>query len=411
LEPLPEGVCAGMPGSGELVIVGDVLMPGTILRGGQVRVDSAGQITCAGCDCGAFDDDDDSLVVCPSAVISPGLINPHDHITYAHNVPYTDIGERYEHRHQWRRGLDGHTEIPVDSGASQNEIRYGELRFLLGGATSVMGAGSATGLLRNLDTENQEGLGQPPVDLDVFPLGDSSGARREEGCFYPSITPGDQIAELDAYAPHVSEGIDLSARNEFVCLSRDDAGGQDLLEEQSAFIHGAALSPLDYARMRDQGAHLIWSPRSNITLYGNTASVTVTDRLGVPIALGTDWMPTGSMNLLRELQCADQFNRDHLAGYFSDKDLWEMVTLRAAEAAAMDDVIGAILPGRVADIAIFDAAERADHRAIIDAAPEDVVLVLRGGKALYGDAAVVEALGGSTCDTLDVCSAQKRLCV
>src|SRR5690606_22478334 len=97
--------------------------------------------------------------------------------------------------------------------------------------------------------------------------------------------------------------------------------------------------------------------------------------------------------------------------YFSDKDLWEMVTLRAAEAAAMDDVIGAILPGRVADIAIFDAAERADHRAIIDAAPEDVVLVLRGGKALYGDAAVVEALGGSTCDTLDVCSAQKRLCV
>ncbi len=25
-------------------------------------------------------------------------------------------------------------------------------------------------------------------------------------------------------------------------------------------------------------------------------------------ALGTDWMPTGSMNLLRELRCADQFN-------------------------------------------------------------------------------------------------------
>ncbi len=64
--------------------------------------------------------------------------------------------------------------------------------------------------------------------------------------------------------------------------------------------------------MAGNGVGLIWSPRSNITLYGDTARVTIASRLGVNIALGTDWMPSGSMNLLRELECADSFNTKYL---------------------------------------------------------------------------------------------------
>ena len=36
--------------------------------------------------------------------MSPGLINTHDHITFTQNSPYNDTGERYEDRHQWRKG-------------------------------------------------------------------------------------------------------------------------------------------------------------------------------------------------------------------------------------------------------------------------------------------------------------------
>jgi hypothetical protein len=132
----------------------------------------------------------------------------------------------------------------------------------------------------------------------------------------------------------------------------------------------------------------------------------------VHIALGTDWIVTGSMNLLRELRCADQFNQTYLHGFFDDEDLWKMVTVGAAEATATDDVIGALSEGRVADIAIFDGALRAKHRAVIGAEPQDVVLVMRGGQALYGDEAVVAAIPGSgTCDTLDVCGSSKKVCL
>lgn len=410
LAPLPSGTCAVTGNGAERLIRGDVLMRHTILRGGQVLVDGSGTITCAGCDCAAMANAP-TEITCPEGVVSPGLINSHEHISFIQNDPYTDTGERYEHRHDWRRGNNGHTEITgYSGGASNDEKLWGELRYVMGGATSIIGSGDVDGLLRNLDRDAQEGLGQPEVDYDTFPLGDSSGTTLDSGCFYPSITPASEIATVDAYYPHVAEGIGLTARNEFVCTETSANGGEDLLEAQSAYIHAVGLNPVDYVRMADQGTSLIWSPRSNITLYGDTAVVTVAARLGVNIALGTDWIPTGSMNLQRELHCADTYNQDYLDGFFTDRELWQMATANAAGAAAVDDAIGLIREGLVADIAIFDASTRADHRAVIDAESQDTALVMRGGEVLYGDDALVQTLGTGTCDTIDVCGVDKALC-
>ncbi|MDQ3300134.1 MAG: lamin tail domain-containing protein, partial [Myxococcota bacterium] len=174
-------------------------------------------------------------------------------------------------------------------------------------------------------------------------------------------------------------------------------------------IHAIGLQPADYGAMAAAGTALIWSPRSNITLYGETARVSTAARLGVEIALGTDWMPTGSMNLLRELKCADGLNKAYLGNFFSDAALWKMVTSNAASVTATDDVIGLLAPGKLADLAIFTAHGKT-FRAVIDAEPADVVLVMRAGKTLYGDATAVEALATS-CDTVDVCGTSKRVCL
>ncbi len=410
LAPLAGATCEVSGTGAERLIIGDVLTPNTILRGGQVLVDGAGMIACVGCDCAAMASAP-TAITCPTGVVSPGLINAHEHITFIQNDPYNDTGERYEHRHDWRRGNNGHTAITGVSGsASSNAKLWGELRYIMGGATSIIGSGDVDGLLRNLDRDAQEGLGQPQVDYDTFPLGDSNGTTLETGCFYPNFTTNSEIAGVDAYFPHVAEGIAKTARNEFVCTETGAGGGEDLLEPQSAYIHAVGLNPIDYVRMADQGTSLIWSPRSNITLYGNTAVVSTAARLGVNIALGTDWIPTGSMNLQRELHCADTYNQDYLDGFFTDRELWQMSTTNAARAAAMDDAIGQISVGLVADIAIFNAATRADHRAVIDAEPQDTVLVMRGGEVLYGDDGLVQTLGTGTCDTIDVCGSNKAIC-
>ncbi|MEZ4406611.1 MAG: hypothetical protein R3A52_09060 [Polyangiales bacterium] len=190
LPSLPTGVCQVTAGTAGMLITGDILTPGEVLRGGQVSVDASGRITCVGCDCSAGAAGV-TTVVCPDGVVSPGLINAHDHLTYAQNPPYTRTAERYEHRHDWRRGGRGHARLTSAGSASGDQMAWGELRFVMGGATSVNGSGGTAGFLRNLDRSIMEGLGQPPVRYETFPLGDSSGTLLTMGWWLPLHRHGD----------------------------------------------------------------------------------------------------------------------------------------------------------------------------------------------------------------------------
>lgn len=417
---LSEGFCEAIPGDGEgLLLTGDILTPGEVFRGGQVFIGADGNIACVGCDCAAAAGAAPE-VSCPDGVISPGLINGHDHVTFANAEPYATSGqfteERYEHRNEWRRGLDMHFRINSRGGsASRPEMTWLELRQMISGTTSIFGSGGPAGLLRNLDNDNRtEGLGDNEARYQTFPLGDSGDGdqRRTDDCGYAFRDDADSISGLQAYVPHVAEGISRAARNEFECIRE---GEQDLVHPVSAFIHGVGLLPSDIAEMAAEEVELIWSPRTNVTLYGDTARVTEYARLGATIGLGTDWVASGSMNMLRELACADSLNQLYYDRFFPDEQLWLMATRNTAQALGMADVIGTIGEGMVADIAIFDARTHRDHRAVIMGAPEGVSLVLRGGEVMYGDAAIVATLRDG-CEELvidgeNVCGVDKRVCL
>jgi cytosine/adenosine deaminase-related metal-dependent hydrolase len=414
LVPPASGTCeVKTPGKAGVVFRGTVLAPDQVLHRGEVFVAAGGTIACVDCDCSKEAGyADASIVECADGVISPGLINPHDHITFANNTPKGHGTERYDHRHEWRKGLDGHTKISVSSGASTAVVEFAELRFVMGGATSAASAGGKAGLLRNLDTAGLlEGLPVQVANSDTFPLGDSSGTMLESGCAYGGTpTTNAEIKTEDGYLPHISEGVNKAAENEFQCES---SGANDLIEPQTAAIHSVGLTAKDMDEYRKNKTSVIWSPRSNVDLYGDTAQVTELDALGIQISLGTDWVPSGSMNLLRELKCADDLNQSYFGGHFDDAALWRMVTTNAAFAVGAEKAIGMLKKGYVADIAIFDGKTRKDHRAVVGANVDDVVLVLRGGQPLYGDDALVatDAIGGKTCETLDVCNRAKRACV
>src|SRR5262245_44793268 len=83
--PTPaSGTCEVTAGGTTTLLEGNVLTPGAMYRGGQVAVDSTGTISCVGCDCAQGGE---TTIVCADGVISPGLINTHDHITYTHDPP------------------------------------------------------------------------------------------------------------------------------------------------------------------------------------------------------------------------------------------------------------------------------------------------------------------------------------
>jgi hypothetical protein len=117
------------------------------------------------------------------------------------------------------------------------------------------------------------------------------------------------------------------------------------------------------------------------------------------------------MNLLRELACARRFSKLRLDGFFRDRDLWQMVTKNAAAAVGLEDQLGALVPGATADIAIFELRSRAaPFTSVVAAGVENVLLVLRGGTPLYGDAELLRGLGES-CEPIDVCGAARAVCL
>ncbi|WP_338866486.1 lamin tail domain-containing protein [Myxococcus stipitatus] len=423
LAPPPTGSCTVEAGDSARLFTGVILAPDKVYKGGQMLVDGAGTIQCVGCDCAkAPGAASATRVTCPQAVVSPGLINSHDHITFQ-TPPYVapaNPDERYEHRHDWRKGNNQHTRINQGSTTGADGIRWGELRHLMAGTTSIAGSGGAKGLLRNLDApntsatgSNQEGLGAGSgAEYQTFPLGDDDGRELATGCGYARIDSPSVIPALSAYLPHIAEGIEASARNEFLCLSGQQTGGKDILSQRTAVIHGIGLRADDIQKMAGTGTSLVWSPRSNVSLYGDTAAVPLYKSLGVNVALGTDWLLSGSMNILRELRCADSLNATRFNHALSDAETWAMVTANAAHAFQAARA-GALAPGKVADVAIFrlNGHAASPHRAVIMAEAADVVLTMRGGKALYGDAALINALGGTQCDTLDVCGAERAVCL
>src|SRR5258706_10582413 len=98
--PLAMGTCEVTAGSDAKLITGTILTPGEVLRGGQVLIDAMGKIACVACDCsgGAAGA---TTINCPTGVVSPALINPHNHIALL-TTPGIDSRDRYEQRHDRR---------------------------------------------------------------------------------------------------------------------------------------------------------------------------------------------------------------------------------------------------------------------------------------------------------------------
>lgn len=70
---------------------------------------------------------------------------------------------------------------------------------------------------------------------------------------------------IDIFRIHLAEGIDESSRQEL-----DTLIGYGLLGEETVIIHGTALTEEQLGQVREADAKLVWSPQSNLRLYGQT---------------------------------------------------------------------------------------------------------------------------------------------
>ena len=170
-------------------------------------------------------------------------------------------------------------------------------------------------------------------------------------------------------------------------------------DRRYSLVHGVATDRDDYAVMREFDVTLVWSPRSNLALYGETIDLGAALASGVRIALSTDWSPSGSFNMREEVRCARRV-AEASGAELSAEALWRMATQSGAYALGLEDRFGAIRPGLRADLMLVRHAGGDPYEAVLTAGHEDVLAMWVDGRALLLSAALDARLSERECVTL-----------
>lgn len=210
-----------------------------------------------------------------------------------------------------------------------------------------------------------------------------------------------------AIIAHLSEGsrTDKYNRHELTLLR---VLGLDV--KGMSFVHGVGIDSAGYSHMAKKGMGLVWSPFSNLLLYGETADITAAHKAKVTIALGSDWTPTGSKSVLEELKVARAYIlKNKMQGTFNDEYLYRMVTENSAkllnhfENDPNDGYhgIGTIAPGAMGSILVLRQKHANVYTNLVTADYGDVNLVVVDGRPQYGTKSYLEQYAAATGTALE----------
>ena len=350
---------------------------------------------------------DDVAPVDTGGTLFPGLIELHNHLSYNALPLWSPVPKLFQDRGQWpdhpdyRKLISGPMTVVGEYRNAQGKaallaplVRYVECKCLLGGVTTSQGIMLSSnagvqrfyrGVVRNVEQTDDPDLSEAQGRIaDV----EAKDAR----AFLARLNK-----EHSCLLLHLSEGVtppdhpDSVARRHFLAL--EVAPDEWAINDRFAGIHSAGLLPEDFDVLAGHGGAMVWSPLSNLLLYGGTARVDAARQAKVRIGLGSDWSPSGSKNLLGELKVAWLYSQHMLGGLFSARDLVAMATRDAAAIVKWQKALGTLEVGKRADLIAIEGKEGDPYEALIKAKETSIQLVMINGVARYGVPDLMEALG------------------
>jgi 5-methylthioadenosine/S-adenosylhomocysteine deaminase len=335
-------------------------------------------------------------VVRTGGTIYPGLIELHNHLSY-NALPLWQLTERFGNRGIWG-SRDQYRQLVsrpaavlgrVD-GLVQSVVRYVEAKCLVGGVTTTQGISLASnagikrfyrGIVRNVEQTNEPDLSEASTRIADVAAGDAAS-------FLVQLNQEDTLLLL-----HLSEGVDDTARRHFQALQIE--GDEWAITGSLGGIHCCGLRDDDYATFAARHGSMVWSPFSNLLLYGRTSDIARARAEGLLMALGPDWSPTGSKNLLAEMKVA-RIVSDEAGGIFRDREIVAMVTVNAARMLKWDAALGSIEAGKRADLLVIDGQTGDPYERLIAARETSVALVVIDGVPRYGTTTLMSKFSGTS---------------
>lgn len=445
-------------GTGGVLLQGTVLTPTGPLVGEVLVVGNT--ITCVAASCASAPMAGTVTVVdTHGAIISPGLLNAHDHLSYDFIPPWVPSPpELFDSRYEWRQderyedwiSAENFPEDSMSDLATCPGSKWGELRNIVHGATTVQGQSqSGTTCLNRLarNADSYHGLYDGP-DPDTLPddfmrvtiSGPcESGFPTRYTAPVPAMPPmaarpasglivDFRDGDARRFVVHLGEGVGggglaTNPTREYSCydgsapglstadavnLLRDSAG---VPYETTVMIHGMPLTPAQLDDAVTANVRFVWSPSSNIILYGDTAPIAEMIDRGLTVALAPDWTVSGTGDIVSEMRYAYDYGVTMGITELTPRRLFEMTTVDASDVLGLEDYVGRLEVGMRADIVVFSRTAADPYRAVLDSHARDVTLTMIDGRAYYGALALEEIAVNGDCDSLDVCGNERFLCV
>jgi hypothetical protein len=328
-------------------------------------------------------------VVDVGGLIFPGLIDAHNHASYGvlDTIPFN---KQFNDRYEWRDepvydDFQDQLNDIWDYGGSDyqwlNAVKLTEVRALTAGTTAIQGDNcngdyDANFAHQGIIINNVERF--PTLAYhSTFPLWSSDSFWANKANEY-----------WERFIVHIAEGTSADSLDEFYYIY-----DRDMIDERTTIIHGVPLGDTEWEIMGDVNANLVWSPASNLALYGATADIPGALEAGVNVALGPDWTESGSHHLLDELKEAHKYNKQEWDNAITPQQFAEFVTCNAATAVGAQDYMGQITPGYRANLMVIPGGHKQPYKALLHAEPEQVKLTVVDGIPRYGNPDVMAKFG------------------
>jgi 5-methylthioadenosine/S-adenosylhomocysteine deaminase len=350
------------------------------------------------------------LVDTGDALVLPGLIDLHNHLAYNMLPLWTEPTQKkpFLHHNDWPAKPSYKPDISwpawvLAKAEPEALLAYVQARALIGGTTSIQGWPAFN----------------RPLEMALRDIDDEKAGTSSRNLVYTSViteTPP-QLAKTAqlmrggaAFIYHCAEGQPGSV----VAQEFSDVADAGCLGKKLIAIHCNAVADSDWDRWSspDAGA-VVWSPFSNLWLYGTTTNIPAAKMRGVTMCLGSDWGPSGTKHVLGEVKVAKLVSRKQNFG-LQDRDLVAMMTSNPGDilTRCWSRQVGRLMPNSFGDVTVLRRRGNGDvWSQILNATELEVALVVVAGKPRYGDAAAMQAAGSGPSTTIDIGGTQRTLAI
>lgn len=345
----------------------------------------------------------------------PGFVNAHTHVGMSLFRNFSDdvelmtwlnekiwpLEDKLIAEDVYWASLLSHAEMIMTGTTSFADMYYFEDQTIKALEKSKMRAQISRGL--TLEDKNYKKIEE---NIDLFKKYENSQNGRINIAFGPHAvytTDKNYLKEINKYAKKYKMPIHIhlseTKTENTDCMKRFNQSPTEVFEECGIFenktiaAHGVYLSDKDLDILSKYDVSVVHNPSSNLKLSSGFLDCTRVINKKINLAMGTDSSASNNnLSMIKEISLTSLVSKYNNPQNLKAYDVLKMATINGAKALGLDDKIGTLEEGKLADIILIDLnnPNHTPQNNLISSLPystfdKDVSYVIINGDLVYDD--------------------------